>query len=168
MINDDLLAKFARLEDLPVSEELLGAYVEGNLSEGETFGITSMINDNLDLSTIVDEISVLDTDNIIGMPTIEEDLLINSYSLLDSVTDEIVKVESYNEIVEFGFSESFSPFIYEDLPLTADTESPDADFMNDSFSVIGDNSVNDSDYINPGSDIGDDNELFNENQDFFS
>ena len=34
MINEELLSKLDRIEDLPVSEEMLGAYMEGNLEIG--------------------------------------------------------------------------------------------------------------------------------------
>ena len=30
MINDELFAKFDSIEELPISEEMLGAYMEGN------------------------------------------------------------------------------------------------------------------------------------------
>lgn len=44
MIGDELLSKFGRIEDLPVSEEMLGAYLEGNLSEDEVSGIVQAIS----------------------------------------------------------------------------------------------------------------------------
>lgn len=44
MINDDLLSKFERIEDLPVSEEMLGAYLEGNLRGAEMREVQNLIN----------------------------------------------------------------------------------------------------------------------------
>lgn len=48
MINDALLSKFDRLRDLPVSEELLGAYVEGNLTAIENLQIEQTFITNPD------------------------------------------------------------------------------------------------------------------------
>ena len=64
MINDDLLSKFERIEDLPISEEMLGAYMEGNLSPYEVYDIGSAIqesdylneltNGDLEYNTVLD------------------------------------------------------------------------------------------------------------------
>ncbi len=53
MISDELLNKFARIEDLPVSEEMLGAYLEGNLSENEVSQILPIINQDDIVSNLV-------------------------------------------------------------------------------------------------------------------
>ena len=45
MIDDNLLAKFDRIQDLPVSEEMLGAYMEGNVDSCEASQIESVISD---------------------------------------------------------------------------------------------------------------------------
>ncbi len=44
MIDDELMKKFDSIEDLPISEEMLGAYLEGNLSEDEIFEIIPVIS----------------------------------------------------------------------------------------------------------------------------
>lgn len=43
MIDDELMNKFDSIEDLPMSEEMLGAYLEGNLTEGEISDVELMI-----------------------------------------------------------------------------------------------------------------------------
>ena len=43
MINDELLNKFARIQYLPVTEEMLGAYLEDNLSSIEILNIEQSI-----------------------------------------------------------------------------------------------------------------------------
>lgn len=53
MISDELLNKFARIEDLPVSEEMLGAYLEGNLSDNEVSQILPIINQDDIVSNLV-------------------------------------------------------------------------------------------------------------------
>lgn len=44
MNTDDLLHKFSDIEDLPVSEELLGAYLEGGLSGAEIREVCNIID----------------------------------------------------------------------------------------------------------------------------
>lgn len=58
MINDDLLSKFERIEDLPISEEMLGAYIEGNLRGAEMREVQNLIhNDNFvaDFSNMIED-----------------------------------------------------------------------------------------------------------------
>lgn len=62
MIDEELLAKFDRIQDLPVSEEMLGAYFEGNLSDSESIDVLSMIDTSPDLSFISFETDTPDTD----------------------------------------------------------------------------------------------------------
>lgn len=54
MISDELLNKFDRIEDLPVSEEMLGAYLEGNLHGSEFREIQNYIHDNDDVLGLID------------------------------------------------------------------------------------------------------------------
>ncbi len=56
MIDDELLAKFDRIQDLPVSEEMLGAYVEGNADICEITQIEFAVSENCELSEFVDNI----------------------------------------------------------------------------------------------------------------
>lgn len=56
MINDDLLRKFDSIDDLPVSEEMLGAYIEGNLDSFETSQIETAISEDSSLSGFVKDI----------------------------------------------------------------------------------------------------------------
>lgn len=54
MIDDLLLDKFSRIQDLPVSEETLGAYLEGNLDYVEMNEVGALIADD---STLISEIA---------------------------------------------------------------------------------------------------------------
>lgn len=58
MINDELLAKFDRIQDLPVSEEMLGAYIEGNLDSTEFSEIADAIASNEALSDLLDNVDM--------------------------------------------------------------------------------------------------------------
>lgn len=65
MIDDELLAKFDRIQDLPVSEEILGAYLEDNLSAVENLQIEQQFIVNPEFltfkSSIVSENTALDS-----------------------------------------------------------------------------------------------------------
>ena len=52
MINDELLDKFDKIQDLPVSEEMLGAYLEGKLSNEENEFVHDAIESDLTLMNI--------------------------------------------------------------------------------------------------------------------
>lgn len=58
MISDKLLNKFDRIEDLPVSEEMLGAYLEGNLDLLESSQIEFQISTDPYLSGLVDDVKL--------------------------------------------------------------------------------------------------------------
>ncbi|WP_301789869.1 hypothetical protein [Bacteroides caecimuris] len=47
MIDDGLLAKFDRIQDLPVSEEMLGAYMENKLDVIESEIVSDLIDNDL-------------------------------------------------------------------------------------------------------------------------
>ena len=65
MINDELFAKFDSIEELPISEEMLGAYMEGNANPNEVLQIEFEMSEDSDLSSFVyelehDRASILD------------------------------------------------------------------------------------------------------------
>ncbi|WP_347283281.1 hypothetical protein [Bacteroides caecimuris] len=55
MIDEELMSKFDRIQDLPVSEELLGAYLEGNLSSVEETEVSTLIYDNPKINSLVED-----------------------------------------------------------------------------------------------------------------
>lgn len=72
MISDELLSKFDRIEALPVSEEMLGAYMEGNLNAVENLQVEQQVILNPDLQTFVkdlaeEEITDLYLDNTVDV-----------------------------------------------------------------------------------------------------
>ncbi len=48
------------IKPLPISEELLGAYLEGNLPQSEMAQIEALMQNDADFSAFVDEVSVVD------------------------------------------------------------------------------------------------------------
>lgn len=65
MISDELLNKFDRIEDLPVSEEMLGAYLEGTLDPFQSANVESEISSDNHLSSFVESIAHDDVTNIL-------------------------------------------------------------------------------------------------------
>lgn len=62
MIDDELLNKFDRIQDLPVSEEILGAYMEDNLTPIEVQDVESAIQEYDYLKDIMYPIAGCNTD----------------------------------------------------------------------------------------------------------
>lgn len=85
MISDELLNKFDSIEDLPVSEEMLGAYIEGTLDSFESSQIESAISQDSLLSEFVDEISHDNTGSILD--NLEHQILDPSYPVFISDLD---------------------------------------------------------------------------------
>ena len=71
--------KLDKISELPISEEMLGAYLEGNLDLSEAAMVESMIDASLTLGAIFDECSVL-TDNTYSMP-FDESILVDNIDL---------------------------------------------------------------------------------------
>lgn len=57
MIDDELLNKFDRIQDLPVSEEMLGAYYEGKTTPSESLSIHSSIQDDSSLHSLLSDMT---------------------------------------------------------------------------------------------------------------
>ncbi len=110
MIDDELLNKFDRIQDLPVSEEMLGAYIEDkldnaerefiqqeinsdlsliNLSHSITEDIESELNfdapliDSIELPLFIDEFQIQEAQQLEYLPSIEPIEIIDSFDLPD-------------------------------------------------------------------------------------
>lgn len=110
MIDDELLNKFDRIQDLPVSEEMLGAYIEDkldnaerefiqqeinsdlsliNLSHSITEDIESELNfdapliDSIELPLFIDEFQIQEAQQMEYLPSIEPIEIIDSFDLPD-------------------------------------------------------------------------------------
>lgn len=77
--------KLDKLMELPVSEEMLGAYIEGNLSEDELWEINKCIESNDDLRSLVEEVAADNIDDL-------NELLTNKrhHNVLDEIYDDII------------------------------------------------------------------------------
>lgn len=63
MIDEELMNKFDRIQDLPVSEEMLGAYLEGNLSPIEAFDVELVIQEYDYLRDVLSSNNELESDS---------------------------------------------------------------------------------------------------------
>ena len=114
MIDDELLNKFDRIQDLPVSEEMLGAYIEDkldnaerefiqqeinsdlsliNLSHSITEDIESELNfdapliDSIELPLFIDEFQIQEAQQLEYLPSIEPIEIIDSFDLPDDAEE---------------------------------------------------------------------------------
>ena len=58
---NDLLAQFESIQDNDISEETLGAYLEGNLNPDEFMQVENAISQDDSLSAFIEDVSALDT-----------------------------------------------------------------------------------------------------------
>lgn len=100
MINEnELYEKFSRIEDLPISEEMLGAYLEGNVAPDELSEIEFMIESQPAVSDILNE--------VFETPLID-DIYASSLGV-DSLSPEVAGTEGYENMSgqdPFSLSES--------------------------------------------------------------
>ncbi len=97
---------------LPISEEMLGAYLEGNLSQYEMNCIESVIQSNSSLADFVNEISVEDMD-------------------LDvSIYDEIPNFDNFFELPQIASTENLM------LSWDSDLQNNDAIFVNPPYEIL--------------------------------
>lgn len=92
------------IKPLPISEEILGAYLEGNLSQNDAQYVEQMLHDNDELSAFVEELSVSDdlTSDypMEDIPSFENDFILPEISM---------EVGTYleSQVLPFGFEPSF-------------------------------------------------------------
>lgn len=92
------------IKPLPISEEMLGAYLEGNLTQSDATYVEQMLQGNDDLSTFVNELSV--SDDLMSNYQVEElPSFENDFTLLEIATEVGTFVEPH--ILPFGFEPSF-------------------------------------------------------------
>lgn len=104
IISNELAAKFARVSSPEVSEEMLGAYIEGNLSEAEAGYVRSSLELHDGLADLLDDVSELD--EMTGMETLAADDPMVWVDSADIDSDDIIAVEPaddpYVDIINTG------------------------------------------------------------------
>lgn len=93
------------IKPLPISEEMLGAYLEGNLVQSGAQYVELMLQDNDELSAFVEELSVSD-DLTSDYPMEDIPSFENDFTLPEIATE----VETYleHQVLPFGFEPSFA------------------------------------------------------------
>lgn len=98
--------KLDKISELPISEEMLGAYLEGNLDLNEAAAVESMIDASPTISEIFDECSVI-TDNTYSMP-FDENIQVDNIDLAeldprddidaDAISDDLDRKQENTEL----------------------------------------------------------------------
>ena len=153
MINDELLAKFDRIQDLPVSEEMLGAYIEGNLDNTESSEIATAIAsnealcdllENVDMHTEIQDTSDLNASMFnSGINADLPDIIVDAFHTESpTMLDEIVEIYGFNANGDFDTSDGIhTDFFHSENSYNADS------FIDDLHSLNTD-SFNDDDFFN--------------------
>lgn len=142
--------KFDELNDLPISEELLGAYIEGSLRGPEFREIESLLSDDAPLSNFVsaieEEYSPTQFDTFYEADSITR-LSVADYFDQSNYTDLVIpSIDTYNLISELPLNsdinfESQHDFVGEDSHHLDDLSGNDSNFNNSSSH---DNGMNDN------------------------
>lgn len=140
MINDELLSKFERIKDLPVSEEMLGAYAEGNVTDSEQMLISTIADSSSEISTLLSDVEewkgVFESDlhdfnqidvvavPVNNLPNIDDFLFSNNYEDtsfgLESIGAEILDPFDGSSIDSL-FSSDISPLGNDNLSIDGDS-----------------------------------------------
>ena len=92
------------IKPLPISEEMLGAYLEGNLAQSDAIFVEQMLRSNNEFSAFVEELSVSDdltSDyRMEDIPSFE-----NDFTLPEISTELGTYLE--HQVLPFGFEPSF-------------------------------------------------------------
>ena len=89
---------------LPISEEMLGAYLEGNLAQSDAQYVEQMLQGNDELSAFVEELSVSD-DLTSDYPMEDIPSFENDFTLPEIATEVGTYLE--HQVLPFGFEPSF-------------------------------------------------------------
>ena len=134
MIDDELMKKFDSIEDLPISEEMLGAYLEGNLTESEISDVELMIQYQPNVCELYEDVT-----QSVDFPYVSHDIMETvDYIGITSLDTDIVDFDSN----DLGLSNIFYDF---DLP-TLDDMIPNGDSFNNNNLGIDINLNPDNDF----------------------
>lgn len=92
------------IKPLPISEEMLGAYLEGNLAQSDAQYVELMLQDNDELSAFVEELSVSD-DLTLDYPMEDIPSFENDFTLPEIATEVGTYLEP--QVLHFGVEPSF-------------------------------------------------------------
>lgn len=166
MIDDELLNKFDRIQDLPVSEEMLGAYMEGNLNDAESILVSNMIDSNPDLSLLSYEVESYGNDALTDSSIIDQGDLFTSDFVLPAIETH------QSEMISPTMSDDMEVVTLFESPFIADSFAPDSSDIEDfsyndeHFLPASDSSETDSQSLDSDSDAQSEENMLNDNFDF--
>ncbi len=165
MIDEELMGKFDRIQDLPVSEEMLGAYFEGNLSDSESIEVSSIIDTNPNLSYISFEVGASNPDFEAAFQPLDD-----GFVFLDFGLPEIDEFENcfqiyqpadgidFAAICETQLADDMFGVEHSDTDVIPEIDNYNAQ-LHDSFDM-------DSQSLNSDSNLGTNDDMLNENLDY--
>lgn len=165
MIPDKLLYKFDRVQDMPVSEEILGAYFEGNLSDSEAIEVSSVIDTNPDLSYISFEIGADATDFETGLYPLDEKFIALDFGLLE--IDEFENNFQHHQLAnEIDFAAICEPQSADDMFGLEHSDTDVTPDIGNSNVILHDSFGMDSQSLDSESNSGTNDDMLNENLDY--
>lgn len=166
MIDEELLDKFDRIQDLPVSEEMLGAYMEGNLNDAESILFSKMLDSNPDLSLLSYEVESYINDALEDSSIIDQGDIFTSDFVLPAIEthqSEMI-LPTMSDDMEVG-ALCESPFIVDSFtPDSSDIEGFSYD--GEHFLPASDSSETDSQSLDSDPDAQSEENMLNDNFDF--
>lgn len=146
MINDELLNKFDRIEDLLVSEEILGTFLEGNLRGSEFREVQNYIHADAVVSDLIDIIE----DDINGANDLDLSYELGIESMIGS--DDIYANIVLPEISSFEMNSLIdsSSSLTDDIILGCDCHK----FVNDKGHFLHSDNHDNNHHHDPGLDFG--------------
>lgn len=119
MIDDELMIKINSIEDLPISEEMLGAYLEGNLTDAEAIEVDLMIQYQPGLCELYEDVT-----RSLYFPYCSQEELVSEDYMNTAIIDEESHFVDYEDL---GFPNMLSDFDLQAL----DTPMPYGDSLED-------------------------------------
>lgn len=147
MIDDELLAKFDRIQDLPVSEEMLGAYLENSLDDTSLSAIEGLILNDESIQDILN--SGIESDSVSLLGDIQ-------YDMVNTDIIELPDVELYSDDID-GSSLTHQ-FNHDSIPFVASI-SDDINPLDEQINYYNNDSFGDED---PFSSLEDDNDILSD------
>lgn len=165
MIDEELMSKFDRIQDLPVSEEMLGAYIEGNLSDSESIEVSSVIDVNPDLSYIWFEAGAPTTDFETMFQPLDEEFVYLDYGLPE--IDELENNFQHHQLTnEIDFATIDKPQLSDDMLGVKHSDTDNFLDIEINNVLLHDSFDMDSQSLDSDSDSGSNNDMLNVNLDY--
>lgn len=139
------------IKPLPISEEMLGTYLEGKLSQHDARYVEQMLQDNDEFSAFVDELSMSDN---LSSNYLMEDIDIPSFENDFTLPEISTEIGTYIEphVLPFGFEPSFAdvtacaimPDITDDVDIIISEDMPNIDIsVNNGIDINSEDLPND-------------------------